>query len=248
MKIDPRVKLLTIVLLTTLAVLAKDIAYLAIVVFVALIVDLLLKIDILSAFKRLRYFIWLLIFIAVVQSLTIKGGTVLAHIGNVNLLTTRGIEFAVEFILRMSVIVLAGLIATTADGREMTDGLLKMHLPYELAFMSSIALRFIPVFREEFSARLNAISMRGIDIKRLGLIKKLKVYGYLISPTVSGCILRSEELAKSMSSRGFRAEKKRTMLRELKMTALDWFLVVLAVSSATAYLTLMYLYGTLVTL
>lgn len=237
-----------IVLLTTLAVLAKDIAYLAIIVGIALIVDLCLKIDVLTAFKRLKHFLWLLIFIGIVQSLTIKGGTVLLHVGSVNLLTTRGIQFALEFILRMSVIVFAGLIASTTDGREMADGLVMMHMPYELAFMSSIAIKFIPVFREEFSNRMYAISMRGIDLKKIGLIKKLRVYGYLIAPTVSGCVLRSEELAKSMQSRGFRAAKKRTMLRNLKMTSLDWLLVVLCLLTAAAYLTFMYIYGMPVTL
>lgn len=237
-----------IVLLTTLAVLAKDVAYLAIIAGIALIVDLCFKIDMLTAIKRLRRFLWLLLFIGIVQSLTIKGGTVLLHVGSVNLLTTRGIQFALEFILRMSIIVFAGLIAATADGREMTDGLLMLHMPYELAFMSAVALRFIPVFKEEFSSRINAISMRGIDLKKITLIKKLKVYGYLIAPTVSGCVLRSDELAKSMRSRGFRAAKKRTMLRELKMTSLDWILVVLCLLTATVYLAFMYICGTLVTL
>ncbi len=246
MKTDPRVKLLIIVLLTTLAVLAKDVAYLSVIVFAALIVTLCLKVDILSAFKRIRHFVWLLIFIAIVQSLTIKGGTVLLHIGNLNLLTTRGIQFALEFILRMSIIVLAGLIATTAEGREMTEGLLLMRMPYELAFMSSIALRFLPVLREEFSSRMNAISMRGIDIKKLGLIKKIKVYAYLISPTVSGCIIRSGELSKSLLSRGFRAEKKRTMLKEFKMSAQDWAIVIVALLLTACYLAAMYVHGTIV--
>jgi energy-coupling factor transport system permease protein len=246
MKTDPRVKLLVIVLLTTLAVLAKDVIYLAVVVLAALLINILLKTDLASAFKRLRHFLWLLLFIALVQSLTIKGGTVLLHIGGANLLTTRGIQFAVEFILRMGVIVFAGLIATTTDGREMTDGLLKMHMPYELAFMSGIALRFLPVFREEFSARLNAISMRGIDLKKIGLFKKLKLYAYLISPTVSGCIIRSGELAKSMQSRGFRANKKRTMLRELKMTAKDWTIIAVSLILTACYLCAMYIHGTLV--
>lgn len=246
MKTDPRVRLLIIVVLTTLAVLATDIAYLAIVVLVALIADLCYKVNILSAVKRLKHFLWLLLFIAIVQSLTVKGGEVLVGIGSVRLISTRGLLFAAEFILRMSVIVFAGLIAAASDGREMTDGLLKMHMPYELAFMSSIALRFIPVFRDEFSARLNAITMRGIDIKKLNLFRKLKVYGYLISPTVSGCIIRSEELSKSLNSRGFRAEKKRTTLRNLKMTAFDWIVVALTVISSSAYLTAMYLFGSIV--
>ncbi len=248
MRADPRVKLLYIILLTTLAVLAKDIAYLAIVVAAGIIIDLALKAEILDALQRIHHFLWLLVFIGIVQSLTVKGGTVLLNIGKINLLTTKGIESALEFILRMSVIVLSGLIAASTDGREMADALLKLKVPYELVFMSGIALRFLPVFREEFSARMNAIAMRGIVIKKLPIISKLKLYGYLVSPTVSGCVLRSEELSRSMISRGFRAEKRRTMYRELRFSARDWCLTALALLLASAYLYCMYRFGEIIAL
>lgn len=245
MRLDPRARLLLILLITTLAVLAKDIAYLAIVFFAALAVNAMLKINIIGAAKRMRHFIWLILFIAIVQSLTVKGGTALLSVGKINFLTTKGIGFAAEFVLRMGIILLAGLIAASSDGREMTDGLLKLGMPYELAFMSAIALRFLPVFRDEFVARINAMAMRGIDIKRLSLPKKLKVYGYLILPAVSGCVIKSEELARSMSARGFGAEKKRTMLRELKLTWTDWLVMIIAVLLTAAYLVFMYTYGNL---
>lgn len=246
MKTDPRVKLLLIVLLTTLAVLAKDVAWLGIVTGAALLVDILYGIDVFSAVRRLKHFLWILVFIALVQSLTIKGGKVLIHINDVNLLTVTGLRFAAEFILRMAVIVFAGLIAASADGREMADGLQKLGVPYVLTFMSSVAVRYIPVFREEFAARMNAIAMRGIDIKRLRIWKKMKVYAYLISPTVSGCILRSVDLARSMENRGFRADRKRTMYRELKMKPLDWVIAAVAIASASAYTFCMYYFGPLV--
>lgn len=246
-RIDPRVKLLFIILLTTLAVLAKDVIYMSIILVVGIVINLCLKTDILYAIKRLRHFLSILIFIAIVQSLSIKGGRVLIPIGNTALLSTKGLQFSLEFLLRMSIIVVSGLIATSTDGREMIDGLLKLHMPYELAFMTSISLRFIPVFSEEFKTRLNAISMRGIDIKKLSLPKKIRVYAYLISPTISGCIMRSEVLAKSMQVRGFRAHPKRTMLRELKMRILDYILVLISLLIAAVFLAGMYKHGILVT-
>lgn len=248
MKLDPRVRLLIIILITSLAVLAKDIAYLAIVFAAAALVDIIMKLDIIGAIKRLRHFLWLILFIAFVQSLTVKGGTTLISIKSVNLLTTKGIGFAIEFVLRMGIILFAGLIAASSDGREMTDGLLKMGLPYEFAFMSAITLRFLPVFSEEFRSRMNAMAMRGIDIKKMPIGKKIKIYGYLIAPAVSGCIIKSRELALAMSSRGFGAHKKRTMLRELKLTAKDWVVIVISVLLTAGYLAFMYIYGGLFSL
>jgi len=248
MKTDPRVKLLYIIVLTTLAVLAKDVAYLGIVVVAAIIINLALKAELLDALRRIRHFLWLLVFIGIVQSLTVKGGTTLISIGGLNLLTTKGIKFAIEFILRMSVIILSGLIALSTDGRELADALLKLKVPYELVFMSGIALRFIPVFREEFSARLDAIAMRGIVVKKLPVISKLKLYGYLVSPTVAGCILRSEELSRSIISRGFRAVRRRTMYRELRFTVRDGVLCALTLLLTAAYLFCMYYFGAIVKL
>lgn len=248
MKLDPRTKLLLILLLTTLAVLAKDIVYLGAVASAALITDIILRLDIISAFKRLRHFLSVLVFIALAQSVFVKSGEVILSAGKVNLLTTGGLVSAAEFVLRMSVILFAGIIAASSEGREMTDGMLLLGMPYELAFMSSVALRFLPVFRDEFSSRLSALALRGIDIKKLRVGKKLRVYGYLISPAVLGCIIRSEELARAMSARAFRAEKKRTMLRRLKFTAADYLVIAASVCLTAAYLAVMYTKGAILAL
>ncbi len=245
---DPRVKILLIVLLTTLAVLAKDIMYLGIVVILSIIADCCFKADIISLFKRLKHFFWLVIFISIVQSLSIKGGESLIYIKDVVLLSTRGIQFAVEFIFRMSIIVFAGGIATTSEGQEFMDGLLKMRLPYEFVFMATIALRYLPLFREEFTSRLNAIYIRGINIKKLKFSKKLKIYGAIIAPTVAGSVLKSQELSKSIEARGFRAMKKRTMLRYIKFNLCDYVICLFAILSFLVYLGLMYSYGQIVIL
>lgn len=245
-KIDPRVKILFIVILTSLAVLAKDVVYLSIVLFFAIIINLCLRVDLIQGIKRIRHFFSIIIFITIVQSLTVKGGITLINIENVNILTTKGMFFALEFLLRMMIIVFSGTISFSTDGREMADGLLKLHLPYEFVFMSSITLRFLPIFREEFSSRINAISIRGINIKKLKLMKKIKLYSYLIAPTITGCIIRSEDLAISAHSRGFRADRHRTMYREFKMGIVDWFLIVVALALCGAFLFFNYYYGAII--
>ncbi len=248
MKLDPRSRLLLIVLLTTLAVLSEDVGNLMIVAGAAIGAGILCRISFLDAAKRLKHFLSLILFIAVVQSLTVKGGDILVHIGKVQLLTSRGIGFALEFVLRMSVILMAGLIASTAEGSEMTDGLLKLRMPYELAFMSAIALRYLPVFRDEFANRIKAIALRGIDIKKLSLWTKLKLYGYLITPAILGAMQKSEELARALNARGFRAFKKRTMLRELKLSYKDWIVMITALVFTAVFLIRMYTCGALLVL
>lgn len=243
LKLDARTKLIMIVLISTISVLSRDIIFLGGAFLIALVVDICLKVDLLVAVKRMRHLLSLIIFIAIVQSLFMRTGQKLVYIGNVTFVTTGGLLAGGEFVLRMSIIILAGLIATTSENREMVDGMIKMKLPYEFAFMVSVALRFIPLFREEFTNRLNAIAMRGIDIKKIGIGKRIKVYTYMLSPTVTSTVIRSRELAVAMESKAFRAYKKRSMLRVMTMHWYDWALIVFFILLSAAFLYFNYTIG-----
>ncbi len=243
MKIDPRTKLFLIVALTTLSILAKDAVYLSIVFLVTLIVNFALKTNIFEMLKRTRHFFVLLVIVALVQSLTVKGGVALIKINEVVLLSTRGLQLSGEFFLRMAIIVFAGGIATTCKTGEMLAGFQALNIPYKFVFMTNISLRFLPIFKDEFSNRINALAIRGIEIKKLSFSKKIKTYSFLISPTVSSTILKSKELARSMLSKGFGANKKRTILKSLKMSWLDWLCISIFSAGFVAYLTCMYIFG-----
>lgn len=243
MKIDPRTKILLIVCLTTLAVIAVDIIYLAIVFCAALIICIALKTDLPGALKKMRYLISLIVFISLVQSLTVKGGVPLLHIKNVVFVSTKGLLYGGEFALRMSIVILSSLIAMSSGSREMIDGLIKMKIPYEIAFMASITLRFLPLLRDEFVNRLNALKLRGFDLRKAGLIKKLKIYSYLLAPTVSGSIIRSRELAESIETRGFRAYGERTALRELRLNTPDYFVIIITFICSVGFAVIMFLKG-----
>lgn len=245
MRIDPRAKILLIVCLTTLAVIAFDIIYLAIVFCIALAVNIVLKTELLGALKKMRYLISLIIFISLVQSLTVKGGVPLLYIKNVIFVSTKGLLYGGEFALRMSIVIFSSLIAMSSGNREMIDGLIKMRIPYEIAFMASITLRFLPLLRDEFVNRLNALKLRGFDLKKSGLIKKLKIYSYLLAPTVSGSIIRSRELAESIETRGFRAYGSRTALRELRLKTADYFVIIITLICTIGFAVIMFLKGAL---
>lgn len=243
MKLDARTKLIMLVLISTISVLSADLVFLAAAFGFALILDIALKVNLLIAVKRIRHLLSLIVFIAIVQSLTTRTGQALVVIGKAQLITVGGLLQGAEFVLRMSIIILAGLIAATSDNREMVDGMIKLKLPYEFAFMVSVALRFIPLFREEFSNRMNAIAMRGIEVKKLDLVRKLKVYTYMLSPTITSTVIKSRDLAVSMEARGFRAYKSRTMLRQMKMRTLDWCMIIFVLCFSAVFLYFNYTVG-----
>ena len=168
--------------------------------------------------------------IAFFQSLTTSGGRPIITLLGANIVTSKGLVDSLSFVLRMGNIMLAVMLGTKHDSRDMIDGLAKLKIPYELAFMTGIALKFIPLFGQEFADRIKAVSLRGINIKKLKLSKKIKIYSHILVPAISGSIIKSRDIASSMETRGFRAYPDRTNLRVLKLKLADYIAMIIASS------------------
>ena len=216
MKFDPRTKLLTITVLTTLSVFAPDWVYLSGMLSFTLVFDVLFGVNFWTAVKRLRFFIVTAVIIALLQDYM----------------------SGIAFFLRMSIILAACAIAMTSDSHEMTDALTKLKFPYEIGFSVSATLRFLPLLRDEVSNRVKAIAVRGVDIKKLRLAKKIKAYTFVLAPAVVGCAIKSRALADAMTTRAFRAYNKRTMLRELKFGLRDFVVMFVLAACIAAFIVL----------
>ncbi|HCX78655.1 MAG TPA: energy-coupling factor transporter transmembrane protein EcfT, partial [Firmicutes bacterium] len=77
------------------------------------------------------------------------------------LLSAGGLLAALAALLRITVILAAVLLLTLKDYQQMVTGLAQIRVPYELAYMVLLAVRFIPVLMEEFRNSLVAIELRG---------------------------------------------------------------------------------------
>jgi len=97
--------------------------------------------------------------------------------------------------------------------------------------MVSIAIRFLPVFKEEMVDMVIAIQLRGIDFKKVKLNQKLKIYKYILVPIVINSVLKAKELSVAMEMRGFRAYPSRTSYRMLKMQAIDYIIIGLCIGT-----------------
>ncbi len=238
MKFDPRTKILIVALISTLSVLMDNALLLACLLVVDLILGIMMKVNFPAFFRRAKHLLIVIITLTFIQSVFNREGVALLNVGGFAVLTDYGLNMGLKFILRMSIIISSALIIGTSSIREMTDGLIRIKIPYELAFMTGMALRFLPEFRKDFSDRLTALKLRGVDTASFSLKKKIKIYTYLLTPAVSSGILRSRMLAISMESRAFRAYKRRTMLRELRFLTADYLL---AAVSLTAFIYAIYI-------
>ncbi|NLT47010.1 MAG: energy-coupling factor transporter transmembrane protein EcfT [Clostridiales bacterium] len=237
---DPRTKLVLIACLSSMAVLMNRLMLLAALFLVSLLLILFFRINVKGVWKRTKALLAVVVFIALAQSLFSEGGQALIRLGSLELLTTGGLIHAGEFILRMLIIITSAAILTTCGSRNVIQGLVQWKLPYEIAFMAALGIRFIPVFGEEFRDAKTAIQLRGIDIKALKIKQKTEVYASLFQPVVAGALVKAKTLSLSMEMRGFRSCPSRVSYRVLRLKSPDYVVMGVALILTAGVLILYY--------
>lgn len=225
MRIDPRTKLVLIACVTTLAVIYDTPGRLLLLLAVTALLLLMFGIGPSVAWGYLRPCIPLFLTLFIIQAVFSTGpggrGQVLLAVGRVVLLTGGGLAAGAGVLLRLCVVIAAAVLLTTAGSRDFVLGLAQWRVPYEIAFMVSIAIRFLPVFREELIDTVTAVQLRGVDLKKVPWGEKFGLYRSLLFPAVYGALLKARQLSEAMEARGFRAYPQRTYLRQLRLNFAD---------------------------
>ncbi len=204
--VDPRTKLIVVICLSSMAVLMNNLFVLLALSAISFILLLLLKVNLTGVFARIRLLFAAVVFVGIMQIVFAK---------------ENGLVMAGEFLLRMLVIVASAAVLTTCSSREIIQGMVKMGLPYEIAFMAVLGIRFLPAFKEEFQDAVVAIRLRGIDFMSLRLRQKIDLISKAFMPVAAGAIIQSRALSMSIEMRGFRSKAKRTEYKVLKLKAAD---------------------------
>ncbi|MCX8187085.1 MAG: energy-coupling factor transporter transmembrane protein EcfT [Nitrososphaeria archaeon] len=124
-------------------------------------------------------------------------------------------------------------LTTTPEELGMT--LTKLRVPYTYTFAFISAIRFTPILAEELQTIMDAQRARGLELDRGGPLARIRKYIPVLVPLIVNILRRSYELAEAMEVKCFGASKKRTFLKELKMTPKDLaVLVIIAVFFGSA--------------
>lgn len=240
-RLDPRSKLMIIMSLTSLGIIIQDMFTLFCILIITAIIAVMLGSSLVSAARKLRRLIMLLAVLALIQSIFAPSGNILLSFGSFTVITSGGLTRGAVLVLRMGIVLISALIITTSNSREIIQGFVQMRVPYEIAFMVSIGVRFLPLLTEEIKDILTAIQLRGVDLKKIPLKKRLKVYSYIFMPIVLGTIIKSQELSTSMEMKAFRAYPKRTSYMVLKMRMVDYAVISFNLVSGACVLYLYYM-------
>ncbi len=224
---DPRTMLLMAACLSTLGVLIEETWLLFCVFVFTLLLSAILRVRLMFITKRLRGLISIIIFVALMESAFRAEGRPILALGTLTVLTEGGLLHGADTLLRMGTVIASASIFTLTTSRQMIQGLIQLKIPYVFAFMASVALRFLPVFTEEFRDTLTAIQLRGVNLKKIPFKDKLKIYGCILAPVAYGAVDKAQKLSYAMELRAFRAYPKRTSRFLLKYGAADYVLLII---------------------
>lgn len=126
---------------------------------------------------------------------------------------------------------LALLFYWTTDPNAMLFGLIRLKVPYGLAFMVITSLRFIPLLFAESVTVFRAQKLKGYaPFKPANWIRTIFL---VLVPILANCIRRAANLAISVEGRAFKPEAPRTHLKAdiLTFTAVDRVLLGLCLAA-----------------
>jgi len=230
-KLDPRVKILSVILLIVWIFMANHILSYALLLVTCFAMIFMAKLPFKTVFRSIKGIILILLITALINLFMTKGqGSPLLDYGPFTIYE-EGIWRAVKMFLRITILlVMTSVVLTyTTSPIALTDGIERllsplavMHVPvHDFAMMMSIALRFIPTLIEETDKIMSAQKARGADFTSGGIVKRVKALLPVLIPLFISAFRRAEELATAMECRCYRSGTGRTRMKILKLHISD---------------------------
>ena len=234
-RLDPRTKLLAVILYIVALFNAQGVVTYAIVAALLALCILVSRVPFRSLTRGLKP-IYIIVAFTAIMNLFFTSGTPLGAGWLLSHITQEGLRSAIFMVLRIVMLIMGTFLLTyTTSPISLTDGLesllsplKKLRLPvHELAMMMSIALRFIPTLIEETDKIMSAQRARGADFESGNLMQRAKAMIPLLVPLFISAFRRADELAVAMECRCYHGGEGRTRLRQLKYGGNDWIALIL---------------------
>ena len=244
-RLDPRTKLIMVVLYIVALFTAKHAVSYALVLVFLIAAIRLSTISLKTILKGMKPLI-IIIILTGVLNLFYTRGTVLVEFW-IFKITKEGIFSAIYMVMRIIMLISGTFLLTyTTSPIALTDGLellfgplKKLHAPvHELAMMMSIALRFIPTLIEETDKIMSAQKARGADFESGNLIRRAKALLPILVPLFISAFRRADELAVAMECRCYHGGEGRTRMKQLHMQRRDGITLALGLALVAAVIVL----------
>lgn len=102
-------------------------------------------------------------------------------------------------------------------------------LPYRAAFIFISTFQILPILSKDMQQITDAQKARGLETEG-NLIQRFKAFLPIMIPVVSNSIMRVQNQAIAMETKGFNSTAKKTIYRELDKTKVDLILKWLSIA------------------
>ena len=234
-RLDPRTKILLVVLYIVALFCAKGLLTYGIMALILVICVRISHVQFKALVRGLKPVTFILMFTAILNLFFTSGTHNLVEWGFIHISDT-GIHNAIFMVIRIMLLIMGTFLMTyTTSPIALTDGLerllnwmKKIHVPvHELAMMMSIALRFIPTLVEETDKIMCAQKARGADFESGNIIQRAKALIPILVPLFISAFRRADELATAMECRCYHGGEGRTKLHVLKYEGRDFMALTL---------------------
>jgi energy-coupling factor transport system permease protein len=120
----------------------------------------------------------------------------------------------------------AGVWMMSTSPQHVTLGLLRLGLPYKAGMAMSATIRFVPLINAERATIMEAQRARGLDLSRGNPFRRAVRYVAVIGPMLVRALDLAQSLALAMEARAFGARHSRTAITEIRLTRVDWYIVI----------------------
>lgn len=219
-RLDPRVKILSLILYMVALFLCDSVIPYLEVTFFTLLIIAISGIPLTILLKGLRP-LGIILVITFLLHVFMTPGQPIWQLGFLKI-TFEGLRHGLFMVIRLIYLVtITSLLTLTTTPISLTDGieyLLKVcfiPIAHELAMMMTIALRFIPTLIEETDKIMKAQMARGADFENGGMLARAKSLIPLLVPLFLSSFRRADELAMAMEARCYRGGEGRTRMKQL---------------------------------
>lgn len=217
-KLDPRTKIVMLFSISGVAMLTSNLWFLIGLLVFTILILVIGKVELNRQKKQFMGILSMLIFLFILQAIFGQA------------------YFGAVLCVRLIIVVMSALILLTGHMRDYLLALVQWKIPYELAYMVTLAFHFFPILRQEALDVYHSIQLRGCELKKTSLKNKLIAFKGMCIPILAGALSRAQDTAIAMEARGFRMYRTRTYMRKLYLKKKDIFLIVLFPVLAVAFI------------
>lgn len=223
LKLDPRTKLVWYVLMIYLSLYYETGVQLGLVLLACVLTALIIN-GSLKQYKAMLVILVLLgLQILLFQLLFCREGVLIYQWGILKIYN-QALPLAATGILKASIIFFASMqFFTSASPQEFTLMLMKFKIPYRMAMLVELTVRFFPIMQAEYVSIVNSQCTRGLKMESVWDHLKGIIPTFL--PFLYRAVRRSSETALAMELRGYGRSKTRTFSSALALKANDWVLM-----------------------